>query len=192
MFRRALVSIALLYAAPAALAGPEAEQLVTTTANELTEGTLDLTDLRGAVDSPRIARFALGRHVRTLPDADVDRFVSAFEGFVASQFEEHGDSFAGARFELIGSQDRSERDSIVTTRMTLPGEPPETVRWRVIEVEGDWKIVDVQAYGLWLAIEQRAQIDAILGNGDGDIDRAIAALGDVGRDFAATGNAPRG
>ncbi len=66
--------------------------------------------------------------------------------------------------------------------MTLPGEAPETVRWRVINRNGSWRVVDVQAFGLWLAIEQRAQIAAILDQNGGSIDDVIASL-DEGEGF---------
>jgi phospholipid transport system substrate-binding protein len=36
------------------------------------------------------------------------------------------------------------------------------MRWRLIKAGGDWHIVDVEMHGVWLAIEQRAQIDSLL------------------------------
>ena len=51
-----------------------------------------------------------------------------------------------------------------------------TVRWRVMERDGAWRVVDVEVSGLWLAIEQRAQIAAIMDKPHATIDDAIAAL----------------
>ena len=81
-----------------------------------------------------------------------------------------------AKVEVIGSVDRTETDSVVETRVTQKGEDPMTVRWRVMERGGAWRVVDVEVLGLWLAIEQRAQIAAILDKPRATIDDAIAAL----------------
>ena len=36
------------------------------------------------------------------------------------------------------------------------------MRWRLLERDGSWRLVDVEVHGLWLAIEQRAQVVAAL------------------------------
>ena len=46
----------------------------------------------------------------------------------------------------------------------------------MIERNGEWRVGDVEVLGLWLAIEQRAQIAAILDKPRATIDDAIAAL----------------
>ncbi|MCI4645948.1 MAG: ABC transporter substrate-binding protein [Hyphomonadaceae bacterium] len=176
MMRTALISLATMFLASAAHAGIEAETLIAETANELAAGAIDSEELDNVVDTSAIARFTLGHHVRNLPEQDVQRFSAAFDRFLETTFDDQAARFSGAQIDVIGSVDRSARDSIVTTRVTLPGELPETVRWRVINRDGAWKVVDVQAFGLWLAIEQRAQIAAILDRNGASIDDVIASL----------------
>lgn len=188
--RTALLSLALAAGAPMAHAGPEAERVIETAAGDLVAGHLTQERIDMLVDAPRIARFALGKHVRTLAPEEVSRFAAAFDRFVDMTLADHASRFAGAEIEVLGSVDRSARDSIVTTRVNLPGETPQTVRWRVIDVGGAWRIVDVEAFGLWLAIEQRAQLAAILDRRGARIEDAIAALGRDGRDFAEMDTTP--
>ena len=104
------------------------------------------------------------------------RFTDALSVFLADTFRENADTFREADIVVLGSKDRSETDSIVETRITPKGEDPMKVRWRVIERNGEWRVVDVEVLGLWLAIEQRAQISAILDRPRATIDDAIAAL----------------
>jgi phospholipid transport system substrate-binding protein len=54
---------------------------------------------------------------------------------------------------------------------------PITLRWRVIERGGKWSVVDLEFAGLWLAIEQRAQVSAILDRPGADIEDVIATFG---------------
>lgn len=182
MVRTALISLAAMLMTGVAHAGIEAETLIAETANELAAGQINSEDLDAIVDAPTIARFTLGRHARELPEQDVSRFSEAFDRFLDAAFDDQAARFSGAQIEVVGSVDRSARDSIVTTRVTLPGQVPETVRWRVINRDGVWKVVDVQAFGLWLAIEQRAQIAAILDRNGASIDDVIASL-DQGNAF---------
>ncbi|MEO0465894.1 MAG: ABC transporter substrate-binding protein [Pseudomonadota bacterium] len=177
MLRTALVSLAVLAVAGTATAGPEAEALIKNAASELAAGDLTPDELTEMVDSHAIASFALGRHKASIDDVAFDQFKSAFTGFLEQTFSDHAHRFEGATIRVTGSNDRSARDSIVTTQVSLPGVAPETVRWRVLNRDGEWKIVDVQVQGLWLAIEQRAQVAAVLDRENGRIDAAIEALG---------------
>ena len=54
---------------------------------------------------------------------------------------------------------------------------PLKVRWRVIERKGNWSVVDLEVAGIWLAIEQRAQVASILSRPGANIDDVIAQFG---------------
>lgn len=194
MFRALMTTAALALTtslfAPVALAGPKAEAVIAHAAAELSEGTFDKADLLETLDTARIARFALGKYARQLETDDVQRFTAAFETFLANQFRQHGDALEGADIVVTGSDDRNARDSIVETKVTFTNGETDTYRWRVIERDGDWRIVDVEAYDLWLAIEQRAQIAAVLGRRGADANDAITAL-NVDTQTASTGSPTR-
>ena len=51
------------------------------------------------------------------------------------------------------------------------------MRWRLLRIDGAWHIVDVEMHGVWLAIEQRAQIDSLLDQ-DTDISTIYAEVPD--------------
>ena len=175
---RSIVAAALLSlsAVPQALAGPQAEQVIERAADRFQAGGFDTADLRDTVDVSRIARFTLGRHAHGFSKADIERYTTAFEQFLIRTLNQEAGRFQGAKIRVSGSVDRAPKDSIVTTEVHVPGTSPETVRWRVLERDGAWKVVDVEAFGLWLAIEQRAQVAAILDRRRAGIDAVIDAL----------------
>lgn len=191
MFRTAILSAAAALLAQTAFAGPDAEAVIASAATELSAGDLSSEELTELVDVNATARFTLGRHARSLAPEKVDAYADAFETFLETTFENHAHRFTGAEVTVVGSRDRNERDSIVTVQVEMPGQAPETVRWRVLDRGGEWKVVDVQVQGLWLAIEQRAQVAAILDR-QRSIDAAIDRLGEVETDFAQTDGRPRG
>jgi phospholipid transport system substrate-binding protein len=155
-----------------------AEALVSTAAQDIsqTENTRVADAVLQHIDTRAIANFTLGRYSRTLPASDKARFVAAFEGFLRRQIETNIDQFRGVEVEVIDTSARNERDAIVTTELRGGGEPLK-VRWRVIERKGAWSVVDLEVAGIWLAIEQRAQVASILSRPGADIEDVIAQFG---------------
>ncbi len=176
MFRALLASTALALLALPAAAGPEAEAVIEGAAAQIGDPVKGRDALKDSVDVDTVANFTLGKHARRVTDEERARFSGAFENYLLNSFEDHREKFQGADVTILGSKDRSPKDSVVETRVQRQGEEPQIIRWRVIEKEGDWRVVDVEVAGLWLAIEQRAQIAAILDRPRATIDDAIAAL----------------
>jgi len=174
--RALLASAALAIAASPAFAGQEAEALIASTAMEISDPARGKDAFRDSIDLPAVARFTLGKHAKRISDDEHQRFAAAFRNFIDTTFDKHNKDFTNADVKVIGSVDRSATDSIVETRVTPPGKDEMIVRWRVMERDGEWRVVDVEVLGLWLAIEQRAQIAAILDKPRATIDDAIAAL----------------
>lgn len=177
MLLRALVaSAALSITALAAHAGEEAESVIAAAASQISNPATGKEAFRKSIDVPAVARFTLGKHANRISDADQARFTEAFDSFLAETYEEHQKDFADAKVEVIGSVDRTPTDSIVETRVSPKDGDAMTVRWRVVERGGAWRVVDVEVLGLWLAIEQRAQIVALLDKPRTTIDDVIAEL----------------
>lgn len=177
MFIRAiLTAAALALAALPALAGQEAEDVISGTAAQISDPERGQDAFRDSIDVPAVARFTLGKHANRISDDERARFTAAFDQFLGARFDKHRSDFVNAKVEVIGSKDRSETDSIVETRVSQKDKDPMTVRWRVLKRGGEWRVVDVEVLGLWLAIEQRAQIAAIMDKPRATIDDVIAAL----------------
>ncbi len=176
MLRALIVATALSLSSLPALAGPEAEALIAGAAKDISDPVKGEAAFTGSIDVPAVARFTLGKHANRVTAEEQGRFTDAFRHFLSGSFKDNASTFRDAEIEVLGSKDRSPKDSIVETRVRQKGEDPMTVRWRVIEREGEWRVVDVEVLGLWLAIEQRAQIAAILDRPRATINDAIAAL----------------
>jgi len=182
MFRALFLSFALAVSAPVAMAAKNnaesAEALVNSAATEIAQSErASVADaVLSHIDTPAIARFTLGRHGRTLAEGDKARFTTALENFLRRQIEANAHQFAGVEVNVVKTDRRSARDTIVTTEVRNSRDSLK-VRWRVIERGGKWSVVDLEVAGLWLAIEQRAQVAAILSRPGADIEDVIAQLG---------------
>jgi phospholipid transport system substrate-binding protein len=113
-------------------------------------------------DMPRIAHFVLGKYSREVSEEEVSVFAGRLESFLRDFLAQRSEELSSAHLEILSSVERSNTDSIVTTRVSTPFRDPMNMRWRLLERDGSWRLVDVEVHGLWLAIEQRAQVVAAL------------------------------
>ena len=182
MLKSLLISVALIASAPIAAAAQNdsssAEALVSAAASEIaqSERSRVADAVLSHIDTKAIANFTLGRHGRAIAPADKARFAQAFEDFLRRQIEANAHQFAGVEVNVVDTSARNARDAIVTTEVQGLDQPLK-VRWRVIERSGKWSVVDLEVAGIWLAIEQRAQVAAILGRPGADIEDVIAQFG---------------
>lgn len=182
MLKTLLISIALAASAPIAVAAQNnvksAEALVNSAAIDIaqSEKTRVADAVLSHIDTRAIASFTLGRYGRALPASDKARFTQAFESFLRRQIEANAHQFAGVEVNVVNTSKRNARDAIITTEVRNNRDALK-VRWRVIERGGQWSVVDLEVAGIWLAIEQRAQVAAILSRPGADIEDVIAQFG---------------
>lgn len=182
-----------------ALADEEAEQFVAENGAAaiaiLNNPDLPLTEKKAqfraivdtVVDVPRVTKFVLGnfakaernRHYDTQEalDADMAVFGATFREYAIGVYEARLGDYGGEMFEVTGSTERRTDDYIVHTRVSGGAQDkPLEVNWRVIRRDGDLRVVDVEVYDVWLAVNQRDEIVGFVQQGRGDINVATRAL----------------
>jgi phospholipid transport system substrate-binding protein len=128
-------------------------------------------------DVPRITDFVLGRYRRSLTPEQYQRFTEAFRRYAESIYETRLGDYHGEGLQVTGSVVRAPGDVVVSSQVTgraYKGDP--TVNWRVLKGPQGWKVVDVQAQGVWLAIVQQQDFSSTLSNHGGDVDVLIRQL----------------
>lgn len=186
LFAAATAAIAL---AGVAAADAQSEAYVEENANivlqTLNDPTLD-ADARTAAfeqymdqftDLTAVSNFVIGRYAREFTETELAEYREAFRAYALAVYEFELDRYRGERVEVLGSFDRSARDSIVNTRIPREDGNAMDVRWRVLNRGGNYQVVDValsiEGNLLWLAIEQRAQFLALLDRTNGSADALI-------------------
>lgn len=171
MFRTLTLSLLALGLATGAIADTKSEAFVRNATYEMEKRTGEDQSriIVDQIDVSKMAGFVLGEYGRNLPTADRVAFESRFEDFLVSVLAERAWQLSGADITVIGSVDRSDMESIVTTRVKSRAQPSTRMRWRLIREGDSWKAIDVQVGGLWLAIEQRAQVDIAMSYDDVDV-----------------------
>jgi phospholipid transport system substrate-binding protein len=130
-------------------------------------------------DVPKITDFVLGRYRRSLTPAQYSAFAEAFRTYADSVYETRLSDYHGQGLQVTGSIARSPTDVVVTSVITGAGASgaSSVVNWRVLRGDdGSWRVVDVQAQGVWLAIVEQQDFTSTLANHNGDIAVLIRQL----------------
>jgi phospholipid transport system substrate-binding protein len=145
------------------------------------------TFLLGVTDMKRIAIFTLGQYGRTASPADKDAFGAAFQDYAVAVYQSYFDKYAGQTLQVTGSSERAPGDFIVATNMIDPadhsGHTPLSISFRVRTDTGTPVIVDFSVEGIWLALEERDQFSAFLGQNGGSIAALISHLNELRSKF---------
>jgi phospholipid transport system substrate-binding protein len=186
------VGLSGLAAAPAFAQAPRdagAEQFVQTQAQRVVSILNDKSRsdaekvrvFRGIVDQiadvPRITNFVLGKYARTITPAQRQRFATVFREYAQNVYESRLGDYHGETVKVTGSVVRKPGDVVVNT--TISGgklSQPVQASWRVLGSGSNWKVVDVQVAGIWLAITQQQDFVSTIDNAGGNVDVLIAQL----------------
>ncbi len=95
--------------------------------------------------------------------------------------------YAGQSLKVTGSTQRAPDDFIVATALIDPndhsGQPPLEVDFRIRTDAGKPVVVDFSVAGIWLALEERDQFTAFLGQNNGNLKDLNAHLGDLAKQY---------
>ena len=137
--------------------------------------------LRRAVDVEGVGRFILGRYWRVATPEEQAQYMRLFEETLIRNLSARFGEYQGVRFALGRSQQRTEDDALVNTIVERPNLAPFSLDWRVAEVGGQPRVVDVIAEGTSLRLTTRSEYSAVISRNGG----RVAALLDAMRNQVA-------
>jgi phospholipid transport system substrate-binding protein len=130
------------------------------------------TFLLGLTDVRRVALFLLGPYQAKNTAADLDDYVAAYRDYLMSVYQAYFALYAGQSLRVVSSRERAPGDFVVSTEMT--GGKALPVDFRVRTDGASPVLLDVAVGGVWLALAQRDQFTAVLGQNNGDV-KALSA-----------------
>jgi phospholipid transport system substrate-binding protein len=132
--------------------------------------------LRRAVDVDGVGRFILGRWWRTASAEQQQEYLQLFEQVLIRNLSARFGEYQGVRFSLGRTQARTEEDALVSTIVERPGNPAFGLDWRVAEVGGQPKVVDVIAEGTSLRLTTRSEYSSVITRNGGNVGALLAAM----------------
>jgi phospholipid transport system substrate-binding protein len=132
--------------------------------------------LRHTVDMDGVGRFILGRWWRTATAEQQREYLQLFEQVLIRNLSARLGEFQGVRFSLGRTQARTEEDALVSTIVERPGNPAFGLDWRVAEVGGQPKIVDLIAEGTSLRLTTRSEYASVVTRNGGNVAALLTAM----------------
>jgi phospholipid transport system substrate-binding protein len=131
---------------------------------------VELTDVK------RVALFLLGHYAAKASPADTDAYVAAYQAYVQSIYQSYFTLYAGQSLRVIDSRMRAPDDFVVRTSVTGGNSVPLEIDFRVRTDGAKPVLVDMAVAGVWLALAQRDEFTAVLGQSNGDVKALTAHL----------------
>lgn len=132
--------------------------------------------LRRAVDIEGTGRFILGRYARQASPAELAEYNRLYDDIIVRNLSARFGEYRGVRFSLGRAQQRTEEDVLVNTIIERPNAAPFSLDWRVAEVGGQPRVVDVIAEGTSLRLTTRSEYSAVIQRNGGRLAALLDAM----------------
>jgi len=132
--------------------------------------------LRYAIDIEGTGRFILGRYVRQASPAELQDYLKLFDEIIIRNLSARFGEYRGVKFSLGRSQQRTEEDALVSTLIERPNNPSFTLDWRVADINGQPRVVDVIAEGTSLRLTTRSEYAAVIQRNSGRVASLLDAM----------------
>ncbi|MCH9675842.1 MAG: ABC transporter substrate-binding protein [Gammaproteobacteria bacterium] len=110
-----------------------------------------------------IAQVALGKHWRRVSATERDDYTTEFGEFLLRTYASRLGGFDREAFEVGEAVARGKRDVIVQTRIRQAGNAPAIkAGWRIRQVNGELRIIDIVVEGVSMVLNQRQEFAQIV------------------------------
>jgi phospholipid transport system substrate-binding protein len=127
-------------------------------------------------DLEGVGRFVLGRHWRTMNDAQRIEYNRLLRDYVTYSYIVRLEEYSGESLVIRDSRTDPDGESLVHSVVDRPNRPPVKVDWRVRNDKGEFKITDIVVEGMSMAITHRAEFSAVIQSGGGKVESLLDAL----------------
>jgi phospholipid transport system substrate-binding protein len=129
-------------------------------------------------DVPTIARYSLGNDARSASAAQLAAYTDAFATYISRKYGRRFREFIGGQIEVVAARNVPNGVEVETTAI-LVGESPFRVDFWVSDASGRTTFFNIIIEGVNMLLSERTEIQAMLDQRGGDIDRLIADLPQV-------------
>ncbi|MGH7897106.1 MAG: MlaC/ttg2D family ABC transporter substrate-binding protein [Candidatus Binatia bacterium] len=131
--------------------------------------------VEGYLDFPTMARLVLARNWNGLTDAQKKEFVEEFKQHLSITYGKNVESYNNEKVQIVGDRDEERGDWTVQTKILRPqGGGDILVDYRLRQVGGEWKVIDLVIERVSLVANYRSQFQEIMASGG--VDRLLQLL----------------
>ncbi len=129
------------------------------------------------LDLDFIGKYVLGRYWRTATPAQKKEFIELYKEFNVRTWSERFDEFKGKEFVFEGTSAANNPNQVfVDTNVPMPEGKPASVKWRVSDINGKLKIIDIIIENVSLAQTARNEYTSFIAKSPKGIDGLLENL----------------
>ena len=127
-----------------------------------------------AIDLNLISQFVLSKTWKSATNDQKERYISAFKKYFINSYANKLDQYSGERIIVTGSEEAG-KYIIVDSNIIREGTDTLKInlKWRLLNTNGDIKIIDLNIEGISLVIAQREEFQSFLTNNNSDLEALI-------------------
>ena len=130
-----------------------------------------------SIDLSLISKFVLARSWKESSDDQKQRYLIAFKDYFVNSYANKLDQYSGEKIAIIDSE---EAGKYVIINSNIVREGTDTLKinlkWRLLNRDGQIKIIDLNIEGISLIIAQREEFQSFLANNNYDLDKLIEKI----------------
>ena len=129
-------------------------------------------------DIPAIGKFVIGRYWRGASPAEQEDFLATFKDMMVQRFLPVFEEYSGERLsvDLVRPFATGSHIFSVSSELKRPKGEPFKVDWRVLQSDSGYKIVDIIAEGVSIAVTLRSEYTSVLKNNGGNVGELTRVL----------------
>ena len=130
-----------------------------------------------AIDLNLISQFVLSKTWKSASDDQKERYIYAFKKYFINSYANKLDQYSGEKIIVKGSEEAG-KYIIVDSNIIREGTDTLKInlKWRLLNKNGDIRIIDLNIEGISLVIAQREEFQSFLANNNGDIEALIEKI----------------
>ena len=133
-----------------------------------------------SIDLNLISKFVLSKAWKNAAHDQKERYLKAFKTYFVNSYANKLNQYSGEKVKIIGSEVKG-KYTIVESNIVREGTDTLQInlKWRILNRDGDIKIIDLNIEGISLIIAQREEFQSFLANNNSDLDQLIIKLENI-------------
>ncbi|MDA7948801.1 MAG: ABC transporter substrate-binding protein [Hyphomicrobiaceae bacterium] len=132
--------------------------------------------IRGNVDVESIGDYSLGSYIADLSGADVETYYEAVTNFMARYAAMQSRHYRIEKADFYRPKYHKGGAITLKSRITLASGTSYRVKWKIVEADGKFKVLDASIFGFWLTPFQKRLFQSYVRDNDHDVQALVNVL----------------
>jgi len=129
------------------------------------------------LDLDFIGKYVLGRYWRTATDKQKKEFIELYKELNVKTWSKRFDEFKGKKFVFDGTSSANNKNQVfVNTKVPMDEGAPVTVRWRVNDINGKLRVIDIIIENVSLAQTARNEYTSYISKSPNGVEGLLEYL----------------